>query len=80
MCSKDASQGQREKSLVLSMGGIPAQICTETFPHTPTNIDRGRKRYCQGKKEPTMKCVCGGSSLLLEGLTPTGETCLQEQR
>lgn len=48
MCSKGA-QGQREKSLMLSRGGIRTQIYTETFPHILTNIDGGKKDTARGK-------------------------------
>lgn len=79
-CSEDESQGQREKSLVLSVGRIHAQIFTEVFLYILTNIGRGEKRDYWGQGwDLKMKHVIGGSGFLLEGLTPTGETCLQEQ-
>lgn len=42
-CSKDVPQGQREKSLVLSVGRINAQIYTEMFLYILTNIGRREK-------------------------------------
>lgn len=75
MCSKAASQGQRDKSLVLSVGRIHAQIYTEMFLYILTNIGRGEKKrdYWGQGWDLKMKHVIGGSSLLLEGLKPTGE-------
>lgn len=73
-CNKDASQGQREKSLVLSVDRIHAQIYTEMFLYIITNTGRGEKRdYWRQRWDLKMRNVIGGSGLLLEGLTPKGE-------
>lgn len=80
-CSKDASQEQMEKSLVLSVGRINVQIYTEMFLYILTNTGKGGKGDYWGQGwDLKMKHVIGGSGLLLGGLTPTEDTCVQEQR
>lgn len=80
ICSKDASQGQKEKSLVQSMGGIHTQIGTEIFPHILTNTDE-EKEDNSGRKVRSKDKAC----LWMEQLAslrshPIGETCLHKQR
>lgn len=57
MCTKDASQGQREKSLVLSVGRIHTQTYREMFLYILTNIARGEKKdYWAGMRSKDEAC------------------------